>query len=138
MAKYFNDEESESCQDFDYIIRENISLIKTSQYYYIDYQNFLRDYLDKEEEGGMHIPQGRRLDEKRDVDFYEVYPGRINRIKFKLCHQYCETCYELNTFDNVQKCASCLPEYQYNYFYFSNIGEENKKIFVFLKDIIMI
>ena len=128
LAKYFNDEESESCLDFDYIIRENISLIKTSQYYYIDYQNFLRDfYLEKEEGEGIHIPQGRRLDEKRDVDFYEVYPGRINRIKFKLCHQYCETCFELNTFDNVQKCVSCLPKYQYNYFYFSNIGEENQK-----------
>ena len=119
FSKYVNNND-EACQDYDYIIRENTTLIKTSQYYYIEYQFFIRDFS-----SDIINNQGRRLDKKRDEGYYEVYPGRINRIKFKLCHKFCEACYELNMDDKVQKCESCLDEYQYDYFFFSNRAEEN-------------
>ena len=80
-----------------YMLKQNRDIIKTSKYYYIDYQ-----YLD-------NVPG-------------ESYYGRTNRLKFKLCHNYCETCNELNTNDNDQKCLSCLPEYQYDYLYFQKIN----------------
>ena len=85
-----------------YILKENIDLIKTSQLYYIEYQ-----YLIKESENKS-----------------KIYFGRINRLKFKLCHKYCDTCYELSMKDNNQKCSSCLDNYQYDYFSFINNPQE--------------
>ena len=86
-------------QEYIYILKQNIDLIKSSQYYYIDYQ-----YMNK-------IPND-------PIPYF----GRTNRLKFKLCHKYCETCNELSTSDNEQKCLSCLPEYQYDYLYFQKIN----------------
>ena len=47
-----------------YILKQNENLIKTSQYYYIDYQYMVQEVLKKET---------------------KTYYGRINRLKFKLC-----------------------------------------------------
>ena len=92
--------------DYNYIyfFKEKKEIIKTSKYYYIDYQYTAINF---------------------DDDGEEPYYGRTNRLKFKLCHDYCETCYELGTSNKTQKCLSCLPEYQYNYFYFTSITVEN-------------
>ena len=85
--------------EFIYAIKQNRDLIKTSQYYYIDYQ-----YMD------------------RSPEDQQIYYGRINRLKFKLCHDYCGTCNELSKSDTEQKCLSCLSEYQYDYLYFQKIN----------------
>ena len=85
--------------EFIYVIKQNRDLIKTSQYYYIDYQ-----YMD------------------RSPEDQQIYYGRINRLKFKLCHDYCGTCNELSKSDTEQKCLSCLSEYQYDYLYFQKIN----------------
>ena len=50
----------------------------------------------------------------------KVYYGRINRLQFKLCNDFCETCYELGISENNPKCLSCLPKYQYDYWYYFN------------------
>ena len=97
-----------------YRIKQNTSLIKTSKYYYIDYQFIVRENKDEK----------RRLSEEEPKYYY----GRVNRLKFKLCHEYCETCYELGLYDDIQNCTSCLPEYQYDYltYYYSyDYYEEN-------------
>ena len=109
-------------------------MIKTSQYYYIDYQYFLTDIgieeqLSDDDDDFGGDSKNRNL-KKRHLEldygpYLPVYPGRINRIKFKLCHEYCETCYELDESKENHKCKSCLPEYQYNYLFFSNRAEEN-------------
>ena len=62
-------------QSDNYILQQNINLTKTSQYYYIDYQ-----YIVKELNGIINDNPGDK-----------VYYGRTNRLKFKLCHEYCET-----------------------------------------------
>ena len=46
----------------------------------------------------------------------KTFEGRINTVKFKLCHEYCATCNTLGLSNNDQKCMSCLPLYQYDYF----------------------
>jgi hypothetical protein len=112
--------------------------------YYIDYQNILVEgnYYPQTETRGEKIKKLddtdeetqeyflRLLHKKRKLDFYNVYHGRINRLKFKLCHDYCETCYELSKSNDDQKCLSCLPEYQYDYLYFSNRSKENPNLCV--------
>ena len=54
-----------------------------------------------------------------------MYYGRINRLKFKLFHEFCETLYELGISDGEQKCLSCLPDYRYDYFYYSYEPNKN-------------
>ena len=50
-------------------------------------------------------------------DFYspKTFYGRTNRLYFKLCHDYCETCNEIGLSIHYQKCFSCLKEYTYDY-----------------------
>ena len=100
---YYDYDDYDDCiNDYYFIIEPNKDLIKTSQYYYIDYQHIVRDDED---------------------DYY----GRVNRLKFKLCHDYCGTCIEFGTSIDKQNCLSCLPEYQYDYLYFSNRTEDYPK-----------
>ena len=99
--------------DYEYIIEPNNELIKNSDYYFIEYQYILIE-----------------MDLNNTSSEPNTYFGRANRLNFKLCHDYCETCKELGLSDNDQKCLSCLPEYQYDYFYFSNKAEENPNICV--------
>ena len=118
-AKIIYNKDLENCPDYDYIIRENKNLIKNSQYYYIDFQHFLID-ASRNQNPRPVVPDTKKKGTKRNLNFDDIYPGRINRIKFKLCYEYCETCYELGTSDNEQNCKSCLPKYQYDYLYFTN------------------
>ena len=94
-----------------YIILQNATLIKTSKYYYIDYQYIVREQVSR----GISsvIPK--------------LFYGRINRIQFKLCHEYCETCYEIGISNQTQNCISCLPEYQYGYFHDYDLEENQIK-----------
>ena len=45
----------------------------------------------------------------------KIYYGRVNRLTFRLCHEYCETCKELGNSNDKQKCVTCLPQYRYDY-----------------------
>ena len=90
-----------------YILKQNENLIKTSQYNYIDYQYMVQEIVKKET---------------------KTYYGRINRLKFKLCYEYCEACYELGTSEDDQKCLSCLPEYQYDYLFYIGQNINNKEL----------
>ena len=113
-------------------------MIKTSEYYYIDYQYVLvdREIYEGGSGGGVSTRGFSGVDERRlqdelnwdlnlDHPLNPFYFGRINRLQFKLCHEYCETCYELSTSNNEQKCESCLPKYQYDYLYFLNKTKKN-------------
>ena len=85
-------------QENNYTLQININLSKTSQYYHINYQYLIKD------------PQ----DTNPETTYYHC---RMNQLKFKLCHDYCNSCQELGISNNEQKCLSCLPPYQYNYWY---------------------
>ena len=113
---------SELNRDNTYIIKQNIDLNKTSKYYYIDYQYIVKE---NEDDYPQVKPGGPRI---LDSEESKLYYGRINRLQFKLCHEYCETCLQIGITNREQKCTSCLPEYQYNYFTFINNNnfEENE------------
>ena len=116
----FTNMNNDDCSDYVYFkIEQNDKLMKTSQYYYIDYQYIVTE--------GQAISNEENMQAGRILEFPGLtsYYGRTNRVKFKLCHEYCETCYELSSSNEEQKCESCLPEYQYDYFYFSNKPEFN-------------
>ena len=93
--------DSEINLDNSYIIKQNNNINKTYEYYYIDYQFIIKE-------------------QDNEIENERIFYGRKNRLKFKLCYDYCETCNELGISENNQKCFSCLPDYQYNYDYFYN------------------
>ena len=49
--------------------------------------------------------------------FYQqkIFYGRQNTLKFKLCHEFCYSCYEYGISNGYQKCVTCLPENQYGF-----------------------
>ena len=56
----------------------------------------------------------------------KTFYGRTNKISFKLCHDYCNTCNEIGYDINHQKCVTCLPEYTFDYWnYFNNTYSSN-------------
>ena len=107
--------------DSHYELFQNKNLTKTSQYYYLDYQYILKEgnSVDNDE---AHEGIERQIENGGDLKLRSldnlngegkrIYYGRTNRLKFKLCHDYCETCDEISTEKNNQKCSSCPPIYQ--------------------------
>ena len=85
-----NDSEINSYNN--YSLYQNLNMTKNSQYYYIDYQYIIKD----------KIPQH---------DKERIFYSRTNRLYFKLCFEYCETCNELGISEYNTKCLSCLPDY---------------------------
>ena len=121
-----------------YELFQNKNLTKTSQYYYLDYQYILKEgnsldnnkadkdieNLKRQLENGGDLKL-RSLD-NLDGEGKRIYYGRTNRLKFKLCHDYCETCDEISMENNDQKCSSCPPIYQYDYrYYIDNSFDRN-------------
>ena len=81
--------------DINYKLKQNWRVNKTSQYYYIDYQ-----YLIKEQDYNSYESFANNIYEIEASNIYKyenvfspkTYFGRTNRLFFKLCHDYCETC----------------------------------------------
>jgi hypothetical protein len=101
-----------------YKLIQNNELIKNNNFYYLEYQ-----YIIKEPEYETFYNTSKLVSDN-DVNFSDYYIprifyGRTNTLKFKLCHKFCGSCQSYGISDNEQKCLSCLPEYQYDYFRFS-------------------
>ena len=50
----------------------------------------------------------------------KILEGRVNYIKFKLCHRYCIKCIEYGPSDNDQRCVNCKDPYTYDYLNYVN------------------
>ena len=120
---------SNICHGDNYIIKENVYLTKTSKYYSIDYQYSVIE--PNSQPSPIYPPsppvynptphdeiklirilniKNRNLAVSIETNTYnKIYYGRTNRLKFKLCYDYRETCYELGLSEENQKCLSCLP-----------------------------
>ena len=46
--------------------------------------------------------------------------GRVNILKFKLCHRFCIECIEFGPSDNDQRCVDCKSPYTYDYLTYVN------------------
>ena len=100
---------------------QNADLIKNEIYYYIDFQ-----YLIKEPEYSTFYSNcDKTLGDTGNFNEYftpKIFYGRTNTLQFKLCHRFCSSCALLGISDNDQKCLSCLPEYQYDFY---NLSKTN-------------
>jgi len=106
-----------------YILQQNTELKKTYQLYYLYYQ-----YIAKEPTYNDLYYSGLDIQHKDGVtnaDFSGSYSakeveGRINKLSFKLCHDYCESCYILSKDDDHQNCTTCLEINTYDYLAYIN------------------
>ena len=105
----------------DYIFKQNVNMEKTDKLYSFEYQFIVResDY-DKFNEYPINITDYSSSEFFSNIDqrsFFEpkIFYGRTNTVIFKLCHNYCGSCYKFGMTIDDQKCLSCLVDYQYDY-----------------------
>ena len=96
---------------------QNQNIIKEDKYYYLNYQ-----YIAKEPNFNtfytIYTETYKKYDSSTNVaSFFEpkIFYGRVNTLKFKLCHNYCKTCLRFGISDNEQNCQSCLEKYTYSH-----------------------
>ena len=99
--------------DANYILKQNVSIIKDYNYYTLDYQYIVKEpnystiyssYLDQ------FYGDSNDLSENFTP---KIFYGRTNTLKFKLCHNYCKTCKTMGVSNYTQKCESCKEEYSF-------------------------
>ena len=102
-----------------YSFSQNDELIKTDEYYSLDYQYIIQepDYTTfyGNANNVINYPSDDYSDQSSNFN-PKTFEGRTNTAKFKLCHEYCATCNTLGISNDDQKCLSCLPFFQYDYF----------------------
>ena len=104
-----------------YSFKQNDNLLKTYHLYSLEYQYIIQEpNYNKFNEYPLKIINVSSSDSVPFEDQAEYFNrtilyGRTNKVKFKLCHDYCGSCYKIGTSINDQKCESCLDDYQYDY-----------------------
>ena len=97
---------------------------------------FYREGSDIPLTNGEKISENHKLKQNKDIIKYnknytldyqfmalennKIYYGRVNRLTFSLCHDYCGSCKELGISNDDQKCITCLPQYMYDYYSYNN------------------
>ena len=105
--------------DKNHILTQNLGIIKNNIFYNLEYQYIIKEPGYSTFYSNAHQTYG----DIDDLSMYfksKIFYGRTNTLKFKLCHKYCDTCKLYGTSDDDQKCLSCLPDYQYDYYNLSN------------------
>ena len=82
-----------------YVLYQNKEVIKTNKLYELEYQYLVEESFENR----------------------QILYGRVNKLSMKLCHEFCDSCYQLGISENEQFCLSCLEQYTYNYFSYFNI-----------------
>ena len=101
-----------------YILKQNTNKKKTDELYHLYYQ-FIAKEPSYSELYNSDIEIINSADYSSSYTSKEVY-GRTNKLSFKLCHDYCETCYFFGGTNDAQNCTTCLSEYTYDYLTYIN------------------
>ena len=109
--------QNESFLDSNYELTQKTSELKNDDLYYLYYQYIVQEPTYEElYNSNVDISDGNYLSQYASKEFY----GRTNKLSFKLCHEYCETCYTISISNNEQKCKSCLSDYTFDYLAYMN------------------
>ena len=122
-------------KDINYELIQNKEVIKTNKYYNIYYQHMVKepdysDFYSKEsatDDNSVYTFSQDNSYNNYANDFVpNVFYGRTNKLSFKLCFEYCDTCKELGYDIDNQMCVTCLPDYIYDYWiYFNQTYDSN-------------
>ena len=99
--------------DINSLLKQNEDILKENKYYFIEYQ-----FLIKEPDYSLFYNNYPDLVNGSSSNLNEYFipkilGGRINTLKFKLCHNYCKSCKKFGYSEIEQKCEECLDEYSY-------------------------
>ena len=101
-------------QNYNFI--QNTELVKTNEYYSLDYQIIIQepDYTTYDNTATSKIS----ISSVDQENYYnpKLFYGRTNTLKFKLCYEYCATCTQIGIKISDQKCKTCLDEYNYSFY----------------------
>ena len=103
--------------DNEHWLEQNFDINKTNKYYYLDYQYLVKEpayniFYNTENQNVVGNGNYESVFEQK------VFYGRTNRLKFKLCHEYCESCIEFGRTIHDQRCLTCLSDYTYDYWHY--------------------
>ena len=105
--------------DNEHYLEQNFNINKTNKYYYLDYQYLVKEPI----YSTFYNSDNQNVVGDGDYESSftrKVFYGRTNRLKFKLCHEYCQSCIEFGRTIHDQRCLTCLPDYTYDYWYYLN------------------
>ena len=106
--------------DKNYKFEENINIIKTDKDYSLEYQTVIQESnYEKFNSYPIDIincqSENNNFEDQNTYFHQDMYFGRINKVVFKLCFEFCSSCKKYGTQIIDQKCESCLDDYDYNY-----------------------
>ena len=106
--------------DKNYSFVQNFHLLKTNDIYSLDYQIIIQEpdhNFDSTATTSLFLSNdSSTVDVEQNYYQPKIYFGRTNTLNFKLCFEFCSTCYELGLKFNEQKCNTCLEKYNYYYY----------------------
>ena len=99
--------------DDNYVLKQNENLLKEYKDYYLHYQYLVKEPEYSDAYGDYaHEVKG----DNSDLRLYytpEILGGRINKLKFKLCYGYCNTCKKIGFSVTEQNCETCLDDFSF-------------------------
>ena len=96
---------------------QNTNIDKTNNYYSFDYQNIIQEADYDNFDSSATTIMNTSSSEKQKIYYKQnLFYGRTNTIKFKLCFEYCVTCKKIGITISEQNCETCLDFYNYNYY----------------------
>ena len=108
------------------VLKQNYDIRKTFKYYSLDYRLRVRERVyDEFNTYPSKIIDNPSGSDQRSYFQQKILYGRVIRLKFKLCHEYCDSCDEFGTTYDDQYCKTCLPQYMYDYWYYQNVYISN-------------
>ena len=97
-----------------YTFKQNVTLEKSYNYYYLDYQPIIKEpTYENYYNGTINHSEVNKNDSYENDYTQKLYYGRTITLQFKLCHKYCERCIKFGYNDSSQFCLSCLSNYSF-------------------------
>ena len=101
-----------------YLLKQNEEIVKTDKYYYLDYQIIIQepdyDIFNEKSKNIINFSYDNNNEDQKNYFIQKHFYGRINRIKFKLCHNSCSNCRKFGKSNDNQQCLSCLNNSKYD------------------------
>ena len=128
-SEYVKDEEYLTDGSFfgkEHVLEGNTDILKENKIYYLDYQYVVKEPDYYETYHNQIYESDYLYDAESEFNNNRgTYYGRTNRLSFRLCYEYCETCYDLGSSIINQKCETCLDQYSYDYWAYSGTETGN-------------
>ena len=98
----------------DYLFEPNLTIVENDLFYYLEYQ-FIAKEPDYDNYNIYPIDIinsssiGSSFEDQKEFYEPQIFYGKTNKAKFKLCEDFCTCCIKNNTFIIHKNCEICIP-----------------------------